>query len=211
MGQKVTRVYLLRHGQAYWNVVHKMQGQVNIPLTDQGRAQARAQRDRLADVPFDLCFSSPLGRARETAAIVLADRDTPVVVEPRLIEQAYGICEGTSHEEFLRKGSPVYGYLNDPAHYTPAIGGETFEELNARVGTFLTDTLLPAAADARNILVAAHGAVLCSLVNTLVGGVPVADFWQHKLPHAGVGSFAIADGVPDMSTLDLDREAIDAR
>ena len=204
MAQKITHVYLIRHGQAYWNVVHKMQGQVNIPLTDVGRAQACAQRDRLAVVPFDLCFTSPLGRARETAAIVLADRGTP------LIEQAYGICEGASHDEFFRRESPVYGYLNDPAHYTPAIGGETFDELNDRVAAFIDDTLLPAVADAHDILVAAHGAVLCSLVNTLVGGVPVADFWQRKLPHAGVGTFDIVDGVPDMATLDLDRTAIGA-
>lgn len=210
MAQKITHVYLIRHGQAYWNVVHKMQGQVNIPLTDVGRAQSRAQRDRLAVVPFDLCFTSPLGRARETAAIVLADRGTPVIVEPRLIEQAYGICEGASHDEFFRRESPVYGYLNDPAHYTPAIGGETFDELNDRVAAFIDDTLLPAVADAHDILVAAHGAVLCSLVNTLVGGVPVADFWQRKLPHAGVGTFDIVDGVPDMATLDLDRTAIGA-
>lgn len=197
----VCHVYLVRHGQAWWNVYRKMQGQVNIPLTEEGRMQAVAARRRLADISFDVCLSSPLSRARETAEIILEGTNVKIVDESLLIEQAYGLAEAESHDGFEREDSDIYGYDRHPERYVPPVGAESFDELNHRLRTFLYAVLIPFAITTDNILVASHGAALCALVNELSGGVPIEKFWERKLPNAGLGSFDIINGIPDPTTL----------
>ena len=59
-------IYILRHGKTDWNKRKKLQGRTDIPLCDEGRAMAREAAEMYADVHFDVCYSSPLSRARET-------------------------------------------------------------------------------------------------------------------------------------------------
>jgi Histidine phosphatase superfamily (branch 1) len=64
------------------------------PLTERGRAQARALGAQLANVPIDLAVSSRLPRARETVSIALADRPVPVTIEPSFDEIQVGDLDG---------------------------------------------------------------------------------------------------------------------
>ena len=64
-------LYIMRHGRTDWNVLHKLQGRTDIPLNEEGRLMAMAAHDTYLDTHLDLCFSSPLKRARETAEIFL--------------------------------------------------------------------------------------------------------------------------------------------
>ena len=68
------KLYLVRHGITDWNARKKIQGQVDIPLNETGRDLARKTAEGLKDVPFDLCMTSPLCRAKETARIILGSR-----------------------------------------------------------------------------------------------------------------------------------------
>ena len=61
------KLYLVRHGETDWNKVKKIQGQVDIPLNQFGKHLAEETAEGLRDIPFDLCISSPLSRAHETA------------------------------------------------------------------------------------------------------------------------------------------------
>ena len=67
------RLYALRHGETSWNVQRRFQGQSDIPLNDKGILLAELTGEGLANIPFDLAFTSPLCRARQTAELVLAD------------------------------------------------------------------------------------------------------------------------------------------
>ena len=82
-------VYFLRHGQTAWNAEMRMQGQVNVPLNDEGRRQARGAAACLPAIA--LCLTSPLDRARETARLALGGEGTPMLDEPLLIEQGYAV------------------------------------------------------------------------------------------------------------------------
>ncbi|MCC6103484.1 MAG: histidine phosphatase family protein, partial [Olegusella sp.] len=186
-----SKVYFMRHGEAYWNVMGKMQGQVNIPLTARGRQQAEQAARLLEGIPFSLCFSSPLSRAYETAEIALAGRDVPIVKEPLLMEQAYGVAEGSSHEGFSLQGSAVFGYETQPELYVAPIGGESFDQLYERIRHFFDKVLVPATQTHAHILVVAHGAVLCALANMIAGERPIASFWKRELPNGGIGSFEL--------------------
>jgi broad specificity phosphatase PhoE len=85
--QDKTRIVCIRHGQSTFNAAHRHgggdPGLLDARLTELGHAQARAARDRLRSVPFDLVVVSPLTRAIETAAILFGDhpRRPRVLVE----------------------------------------------------------------------------------------------------------------------------------
>ena len=88
------KLYIVRHGETDWNKARKIQGQSDIPLNAFGRHLARETAKGLADVHFDLCFTSPLSRAKETARIILEGRDVPIIEDPRIEEMSFGVYEG---------------------------------------------------------------------------------------------------------------------
>ena len=61
------KLYLIRHGETDYNKQKRNQGRIDIPLNEYGRELAVKTKAGLADIPFSLCLSSPLVRARETA------------------------------------------------------------------------------------------------------------------------------------------------
>ena len=77
-------LYVLRHGVTEWNRMRKVQGSVDIPLAPEGEELAKRTGETLKNVHFDLCFTSPLTRARQTAEYVLAGRDIPVIPDKRI-------------------------------------------------------------------------------------------------------------------------------
>ena len=64
-------LYIIRHGRTDWNDRHKLQGHTDIPLNDEGRRMAENAAEEYKDVHFDICYCSPLVRAKETAEILL--------------------------------------------------------------------------------------------------------------------------------------------
>ena len=68
-------LYIMRHGRTDWNEMYKLQGSVDIPLNDTGRQMALEAGEKYQDMHIDVCYCSPLSRARETAELVLKDRE----------------------------------------------------------------------------------------------------------------------------------------
>ncbi len=66
-------IYIIRHGETRWNKERKLQGRADIPLNENGIALAQKTGVGMRDIPFDLCFSSPLLRARQTAQEILKE------------------------------------------------------------------------------------------------------------------------------------------
>lgn len=128
----MTTVYFIRHGETDWNREGRFQGSRDIPLNDEGRAQAR----RLAEAwkaPVDAVVSSPLGRARETAEILAASRNLPLAgVDRRLVERHYGLAEGlTLVDRRLRFPDGTIPGVEEPVtirararHYLDALADE---------------------------------------------------------------------------------------
>ena len=137
-------VYFLRHGQTAWNAEKRMQGQTNVPLNDVGRRQAREAGGRLPAI--GVCLTSPLQRARETARPALGGEGTPIRDELLLVEQGYGVAEGSSQDAaYDDPQDPMYNYGHAPQDYRPPEGGEklrgavpactrVFEQLPAATG-----------------------------------------------------------------------------
>ena len=76
------RLYVIRHGETSWNVARRLQGHAGADLNENGVRLAEVTARAMKDIPFDLCFTSPLTRAAHTARIILAGRNVPVIEEP---------------------------------------------------------------------------------------------------------------------------------
>lgn len=93
------RLFLARHGQTTWNLEHRLQGQLDSPLTDDGIAQAESLARRLAGSGIGTVCTSPLGRALRTAQIVAEGLGATVVEVPELAEIDHGELAGMTWEE----------------------------------------------------------------------------------------------------------------
>ncbi len=93
------KIYLTRHGLTDWNQRHIIQGKTDIPLNEEGRAQARITRDTLAQTPLEAIYVSPLIRARETAQIINELHHVPIYPDQRLEERGFGDLEGADIDQ----------------------------------------------------------------------------------------------------------------
>jgi broad specificity phosphatase PhoE len=161
-------LYFIRHGETDWNAEARYQGQVDIPLNDKGRAQARRNGEALlAHLPnpdvLDY-IASPLGRTRETMAIVRRALGLPsdgVTYEDRLREMHYGHWEGQLAAD-LPNVDPV-GVAERASnwwHWRPT-GGESYEDLTERIQSWI-DTV------DRDAVVVSHGGVSRALRGAIV-------------------------------------------
>lgn len=170
-------LYIMRHGKTDWNVKHKLQGRTDIPLNNDGRLMAENARKEYSGVHFDVCYCSPLSRARETAEIFLKDRNIPIITDERLLEMCFGIYEGIENS-FQIPDCPINVLFKEPEKYiTPVQNAESFEELFARTGDFIREVVEPQLEQGRDILIVGHGAMNSSIV-CQIKGIPLDKFWS---------------------------------
>ena len=173
-------LYLMRHGSTEWNERKKLQGRTDIPLNDNGRAMAQRAHTEYGDVHFDVCFCSPLARARETAEIFLDGRGIPMITDDRLMEMSFGEFEGV--EDYRnRSDCPVSVLFNDPARYVATGGAESLDDLFARTGEFLEEQVEPLLRQKKDVLIVGHGAMNTSII-CRIRNIPLDKFWTVGIP-----------------------------
>ena len=169
-------LYIIRHGKTDWNLKHKLQGKTDIPLNDMGRKMAMEAGELYKDVHFDICYCSPLVRARETAELLLKGRNVPVIFDDRLSEMGFGIYEGTENV-FEKPECPVRELFFNPSGYKAVDGAESLEELLKRTGDFLEDTVYPLLKEGKDVLIVGHGAMNSAIIGH-VWKKPLDKFWE---------------------------------
>lgn len=156
-------LYLVRHGQSEGNVVKTFHGQLDYPLTELGREQARQSAEKLRGREFTRCCASDLSRAWDTALACLEGRDVTPEASPALREQDVGDLEGLTWAQMEeRYPELLWPYLKDWFHTVPP-GGESPEEMQARVSACV-DELLERGEDT---LVVAHNGSLSLILRHL--------------------------------------------
>ncbi len=146
----MTTLLLARHGETDWNRESRWQGWADPPLNDAGREQARLLREQLRETPFDAVYSSDLRRAHETAEIVAAPHDVPVIAERGLREIDVGSWSGLLHSEIEERF---------PGGERP--DGETREQHLARV--LATVERIARAHPGERLLLVTHGGSMRAL------------------------------------------------
>ncbi|MHB1557032.1 MAG: alpha-ribazole phosphatase [Isosphaeraceae bacterium] len=172
------RLLIVRHGATPWNAEGRLQGQRDVPLSEHGRAQAAALARLLEDRSVDVVYSSDLGRARETAEIIVGARGLPIVAVARLREMSFGDWEGSTIAEVERDDPDrLHAWHRDPAATAPP-GGESLIELEDRVGDFLRE--LGTNPGDRTALVVTHAGPIRVFL-CLALGLPAASYWKFRV------------------------------
>lgn len=129
----MTKLYLTRHGETEWNKEGRMQGFGDSPLSELGILQGEWLRDRIKDTEIDVIYSSPIGRAYETAKIVRGTRDIEIIKCHGLKELNMGLWEGRTQEDIKAEDKENhFNFWNVPSKYVPTGNGETFYEVKDR-------------------------------------------------------------------------------
>ncbi len=191
------RIVFLRHGQSIWNLENRFTGWTDVPLTEQGRAEARQAARWLAEggCTFDLAFTSVLRRSVETLDILLPVMNLqaiPVVQDWQLNERHYGALQGLNKAEMaLRLGQDRVTYWRRSFDGRPPAlewddrrhprfddryaflsrsllpRTESLQDTLARVLPVWQNRILPAVRAGQQVLVVAHGNSLRALVTYL--------------------------------------------
>ena len=88
------KIYLVRHGVTDWNLEKRCMGRTDIPLNEQGREQAQEIAKKMANIEIDICYASPLLRAKETAETICKGRNIEIIPDDRLMERDCGRAQG---------------------------------------------------------------------------------------------------------------------
>lgn len=175
-------LYIIRHGETDWNKEVRLQGRIDIPLNETGRRIAELTSEGLKDVVFDVAFTSPLQRARETAQIILRDRKIELIDEEKLIEMAFGEYEGYcySKENYNIPAAEFVNFFMKPEDYQPPEGAESFQDVDARAKAFWKKMIENQRYKDSTVLVSTHGAMLRGLLR-IIKQTPLERYWEDGL------------------------------
>jgi broad specificity phosphatase PhoE len=206
----MTELYLVRHGETEWNAARRIQGRTDIPLNDTGREQARQAAELLARRRWQGVYTSPLGRAHETARIIAERLGLDGVTDiDALVERDYGEAEGMGFDEI----EALY------PEGVRAPGQETRDEVAARVVPALLQ--LAERHPGERLVIVSHGGAIRAVLQTAEPGTK-----HPRITNASVHSFKVEDGalrliafddpieeeslLPDRSDLDV-QNALEAQ
>ena len=150
-------IYLCRHGQTEWNRERRLQGQTEADLTPLGRLQAAAMANLLHDLIARepaadwRIVASPLRRARDTAQAIANRLGREVEFDDRLMELTVGEWEGRLYADVHRENPEAF---MSPEWFFTAPGGETYEQVMARVSDWLAEQVTE---PERRLIVVSHG------------------------------------------------------
>jgi probable phosphoglycerate mutase len=194
---------LIRHGQSTANATGVWQGQLEFPLSEGGRLQARLAGRALAGERLDGLYSSPLSRAFETAEIIAREAGFPgdVIAVEGLMERRGGLLEGTTlAEREARYPEPMNKLLSIPEEEGwVAVGAETDGEVLARFERSICEIRARHPAGAR-IVVVSHGGAMRAFLRECFGPgiLPGAE----RAPNASITRVEWGpDGRPRLSAL----------
>lgn len=194
----MTRVYLVRHCEAYGNKARVFQGTSDCDITETGARQLHYLAERFKTIAFDAVYSSPLLRARKTAEAINRYHHAPLTIEPGLIEINGGEIEGISWVDFP-KTKPVleYAWNFEPHRFAPK-GGEKMTEVFARAAETM-QRLLQQNAE-KTIVLASHGCVIRNIMCHEMG-LPIERLNEVKWAD-NTGVFCLeysGDGLPNIT------------
>jgi len=190
----MAQLVLVRHGQSQWNLENRFTGWVDVPLTDEGRKEARSAGEKLKGFSFAEIHTSKLGRAHETLKIIVeiaGFEGLPVFEDQALNERHYGDLQGLNKAETAKKYGEEQVHIWRRSYDVPPPNGESLKDTAARTLPYFDTKIAPRLRETKNVLVVAHGNSLRSIVMQL-----------EKLTPAQILEVEIPTGIPIAYELD---------
>lgn len=127
------RIQLIRHGQVHSDWRKRIYGCLDVPLSEQGEAEARRAAEFLAEVEIDEVYSTGLSRSAFGAECIAASRNLAVQAEPRLREIERGAWAKLTFDELEQQFPGAFAAWNASPWDQKPEGGESLDELLVRV------------------------------------------------------------------------------
>ena len=161
-------LYIVRHGETEWNKIGRYQGITNVPLNENGIAQAKACGNALKDIHFDRILSSDLSRALVTAETIRGNRQLEIKTDERLREINFGDWEKLLFTEIEERWPGLIDQMYRRPDIVKVPNGESFQEVQDRAWSAISDFLNENNED-ETILITCHGGtirtILCKLLD----------------------------------------------
>ncbi|HUW06966.1 MAG TPA: 2,3-bisphosphoglycerate-dependent phosphoglycerate mutase [Williamwhitmania sp.] len=215
------KLVLIRHGESMWNMKNVFTGWVDVPLSESGIAEAQKAGVELANIEFDVVFTSVQIRALETAMILLAkgnNTKTPVVVHDEgkmkdwaeifsesmvkdtipvytdwhLNERYYGQLQGLNKAETAKKYGDEQVHQWRRSYDIAPPKGESLKDTAARTIPYFKEQILEQLKQGKNVLISAHGNSLRSIV-MFIENLSQEEILKYEIP-TGVPLFYNFDG-----------------
>lgn len=174
------KIYIVRHGETCWNVQRRLQGASDTELNEKGTALAEITGKALKEVPFSCCFTSPLKRARDTAKLVLGEREIPIYDDERIREISFGVWEGK--DSALLPQEMLDNFFHHPEKYIPPEGGEPLPHILQRTKDFWKDITSRKELQDKTVLIASHGCAIRALLHDVYKEEGLENYWHGKVP-----------------------------
>jgi len=177
-------LYLVRHGETESNIERRYQGWSESPLSPAGIRQAEKAAHFLGRHNLSGLYCSDLARAFHTARVIGNSSGLKPEVTPLLREINFGRWEGMTYDEIEQQyGDQIRNWLDDPFNRS-APGGETLDQVCARMKSFL-EHLEHQANDGQSIAAVSHGGSIRALLFNVLG-MDTAGFWDLKVANASI-------------------------
>lgn len=176
----------VRHGETDFNADRRMQGHLDVPLSETGRVQAQAAAARLADEPIDKIYSSDLQRALETARIIREGREIELVTDLRLREFHMGTFQGMTLSEAREKHGDAWErfFIHDADFALP--GGQSRNQKQVEIASFMEEVVRSQAGG--RMLVVTHGGILIAMLRHVLG-IPASHYFRVSIENTGIQRF----------------------
>ncbi len=189
------RFLLIRHGETDWNRAGKFQGQIDVPLNDNGRSQANLAAEFLKTVQINFGFTSPMLRPKETAQIILKDRSGLILNEAAdLREIGHGLWEGKFEAEIKAEYPGELERWQTHPESVQMPEGENLQDVWHRAIAAWCQIITQVGNQTQTGIVVAHDAtnkvLLCYLL-----GLGLADIWKIKQGNGAVTVIDYPDGI----------------
>ncbi len=166
----MAKLVLVRHGESQWNLENRFTGWVDVDLSEKGREEARRAGEKLKGIHFDKAYTSALKRAQDTLSIILkiiGQEKIPIEKDKALNERMYGDLQGLNKAETAKKYGDEQVHIWRRSYNIAPPGGESLKDTAARTLPYFKSKIIPDLKTGKNILVAAHGNSLRSIVMDL--------------------------------------------
>ena len=169
---KQRNLILVRHGQSEWNEKNLFTGWENPGLTHKGDKEAKDAGKIINDlgINFDYLYTSALIRAQLTGSIILSEinqKNVNTIENKALNERFYGDLQGLNKDECRKKWGDEKVQMWRRSYDQGPPGGETLKQTGERVVPYFREEIEPLVKNGSNILIAAHGNSLRSLIKFL--------------------------------------------
>lgn len=187
---------LVRHGESQWNLENRFTGWVDVPLSEKGIEEAKKAGERLKkeNIRFDKAYASDLQRAQNTLKLILeklGQENIPVEKDKALNERHYGDLQGLNKAETAKKFGEEQVKIWRRSYDIAPPKGESLKDTAARTLPYFDSKIAVDVKAGRNVIVAAHGNSLRSIVMRL-----------DKLTKEQVLELDLGTGVPLIYRLD---------